>query len=355
MLLFEFDQGHLFPTQLGWRAAEDIDPEVLGAVRDQVLELIGRPLFPIRWTGADGLHAARGEPNRLVAMDASGQVVSVEVVAALDSVRLVDALARAGRTAALGWLDLADLYPRGAAVFRRDWNGFRESLPPRPIPGPRLYVVTGRVVDDVRPALELLADSGVEVFEVAQRELANGRRFVEITEPFRVSVPTLNAYAALQAGRRPDLVVDHDEDIRRLLSVAPDGQNIAADIVETPGAVRPFAAADEEAGADEDAVGQVDPQLRAVGEACGAETPLVWHQLRKGLRHEALLRPDGTIALPDGRAFTDPSRAAGVASGRTGVDGWTVWRLTDGGPTLAEARAEVAAPQPRGRRRQRAT
>ncbi len=336
MLLFEFDQGQLFPTQFGWRSPEDIDPEVMAAVRDQVLQLIGRPLFPIQWTGAEGSHAARREPNRLVAMDASGQVVSVEVVAALDSVGLVDALARSGRTAALGWLDLADLYPRGAAVFRRDWNVFRESLPPRPIPGPRLYVVTGRVADDVRPALELLADSGVEVFEVSQRELANGRRFIEVTEPFRVTVPTLNAWAALAAGRRPGLVLDHDEDIRRLLSVAPDGQNIDADIVETPGAVRPF---------EEDA-GEVDPLLLAVGEACGEDTPLVWHQLRKGLRHDAVLRTDGTIVLPDGREFTDPSRAAGVASGRTGVDGWAVWRVTDGGPTLAEARAEVAAPRP---------
>ncbi|NCD18794.1 MAG: hypothetical protein EOL89_02245 [Actinobacteria bacterium] len=353
MLLFEFDQGQLLPTQLGWRSPEDIDPEVMGAVRDQVIQLIGRTLFPIQWTGAEGSHAARAEPHRLVAMDASGQVVSVEVLAALDSVGLVDALARAGRTAALGWLDLAELYPRGAAVFRRDWNVFRESLPPRPIPGPRLYIVTSRIADDVRPALEMLADSGVEVFEVSQRELANGRRFIEVTEPFRVSVPTINAYAALQAGRRPDLVIDHDEDIRQLLAVAPDGQNIDADIVETPGAVHPFGSpADEvdEDAADEDA-GAADPHMLAIAEVCGEETPLVWVQHRKGLRHEAVLRLDGTLALPDGRLFADPSRAAAIASGRRGVDGWQLWRITEGGPTLAEARDEVMQPRPQRERR----
>lgn len=320
MLLFEFDQGDLFPTQLGWRASGDIDPEVMAAVRDHVLQLIGRPLFPIQWTGADGAHAGRGEPNRLVAMDASGQVVSVEVVSALDSVGLVDALARSGRTASLGWLDLAHLYPSGAAAFRRDWTAFREPLPPRPAAGPRLYVVTGQIADEVRPALAMLLDSGVEVLEIAQRELANGRRFIEVNEPYRGMVP-----AALQAEEHP-FVLDHDEDIRRL-GVAP-----------------------ETAEAEQEAIA-ADPQMRAIAEACGGETALVWHQLRKGVRHDAVLRADGVVALPDGQAFADPSEAAAVASGRTGVDGWAVWRVTDGGPTLAEARDEVTVVRPRRSRR----
>lgn len=352
MLLFEFDEGQLFPAQFGRRSTESIDPEVMAAVRDQVLQLIGKPIFPIQWASAAGSHAARSEPNRLIAMDASGQVVSVEVVGALDSIGLVDALARSGRTAALGWVDLADLYPRGAAVFRRDWNTFRESLPPRPIPGPRLYVVTNQIAEEVRPALEMLADSGVEVYEVTQRELVNGRRFVEVTEPFRVSVPTISAFAALQAGRRPDLVVEADDDIRRLLAVAPDGRNIEADIVETPGAVKPFVLLEDRAdGGDGGDDTPVDPVLRAIAEACGDDTELVWSQLRKGMRHGATLRVHGTITLPDGRSFVDPSRAAASAAGRHEVDGWRVWRITDGGPTLAEARAELAVDRPRRSRR----
>ncbi len=217
MALFEFVEGHLHPARVGVQAGPDVEPEVLSAVRDHVLELIRRPLFPVRWDVAAGSPAARGEPTRLIAMDPSGQVVSVEVMAMLDAEGLVEALARSGETAALGWLDLAALYPGGAASFRRDWNDFRESLPPRPVPGPRLYLVTGRVAEEVRRALGTLADSGVEVHEVSQRQLASGRTVVEVTEAHRVPVPTISAVAALRAGHRPDLVIATDQDIRRLL------------------------------------------------------------------------------------------------------------------------------------------
>ncbi|MDO5496220.1 MAG: hypothetical protein Q4G64_10925, partial [bacterium] len=240
MLLFEYDSGHLHAARLGANPRTDVDPEVMAAVRDSVLEIVGRPLFPVQWEGSRGSHAAPSDPHRLVAMDPSGQVVSVEVLAALDSVNLVAALARSGRTAAYGWVDLAGMYPRGAGAFRRDWNAFRESLPPRPIPGPRLYVVTGTILDDVRPALEMLADSGVEVYEVTQREASDGRTFVEVTEPFRVTIPTVGAVSALYAGHRPDLVAVADSDLQRVLEIAPDGTNVAADIVETPGAVGPY-------------------------------------------------------------------------------------------------------------------
>lgn len=325
MLLFEFAGGQLIPTRVGSQALPAIDPAVLSAVRDQVLQIIGRPLFPVRWDS----HAAQGEPDRLVAMDASGQVVSVEVLAALDSGGLVDALARSGHTAVLGWLDLAELYPGGAMSFRRDWNDFRQAMPPRPFPGPRLYLVTGHIADEVRPALEALADSGVQVFEVAQRRLANGRTLVEVTEPHRVPA----AFAALQAAH---LALNGDEDIRRLLESAPESRT-------------PDEAWDEDAA--DDVAPDVDPAAQAIAAACAADTPLVWEQLRRGVRHEATLRIDGVVVLADGRTFGDPSRAAAAASGRPEVDGWRVWRLTADGPTLAEARAELARPAPHGRRR----
>lgn len=221
MLLFEYDSGHLYATRLGAASSQGVDPSVMAAVRDSVLEVVGRPLFPVQWAGSQGSHAAREEPHRLVAMDPSGQVVSVEVLGALDSVGLVAALARSGRTAAYGWLDLAEMYSQGPQAFRRDWGAFRESLPPRPIPGPRLYIVTGSVGDDVRPALEMLADSGVEVYEVTQRTTTEGRVLVEITEPFRVTVPTIGAISALYAGQRPDLIANSDADLQRILSAAP--------------------------------------------------------------------------------------------------------------------------------------
>lgn len=61
------------------------------------------------------------------------------------------------------------MYPAGLGCVPPRLERFRESLPPRPMPGARLYIVTGAILDEVRPALELLADSGVEVFEATQR------------------------------------------------------------------------------------------------------------------------------------------------------------------------------------------
>src|SRR5699024_6017168 len=133
MPLFEFDEGRLVPAQFGRPVLETVEPEVLQAVREQVLEVVAEPLFPVSW------HDDDARP-RLTAMDPSGQVVMVEVTQRLDAASLVAALSRAGRMAERGWLELAETYPRGVAAFRRDWNSFREAMPPHPVPGPRLVV-----------------------------------------------------------------------------------------------------------------------------------------------------------------------------------------------------------------------
>lgn len=342
MLLFEFDGGHLFPAQLGTNVSKRIDPEVMDAVRQQALEIIGRPLFAIAWTTPTG-EAGPAEPDRLIAMDPSGQVVSLEVLSRLTSASLVDALARSGRVAALGWADLARFHSEGTAGLQRDWNAFRESMPPRPVPGPRLYVITTEVAAEVRAALEMLADSGVEVYEVSQRVLGSGRRFLQVTEPARVSVPSVSAYAALRAGHRPDLAVDGDEDLSRLLTAPPEGAGagVSVDAGVVYGAPPTGDGAVDDAA--EPADDEPDPVMAAIARAAGADAPLVWLQLRKGLRFEATLTAGGLLVLGDGRAFSDPSLAAAAVSGRALVDGWAVWRFGDVGPTLADARRELAS------------
>lgn len=429
MLLFEFDNGHLLPAQFGSTTGGEIDAEVMVAVRDHVLEIIGKPLFAVQWDAdGRGQHAAPGDPDSLIAMDASGQVVTVEVRPTLDSITLVAALAHSGRSSTLGWLDLANLYPSGTGAFRRDWNAFRESLPPRPLPGARLYIVTGKILDEVRPALELLADSGVEVFEVTQRSMSDGRTFVEVTEPYRISVPTIGQHTLLEATRRPLIESDLDRVAKSAgISSADGGQPASAEaapaaspepaataepeapvepvapsesvshapvadesghhtpvarpgsesFVTAPAPAAPPASApatpvrpsltqpvehdahgwpvaiepEEPAAApsiqslwsntpDEDTVVALEephPALAALAEAADQELPLVWVQLRKGLRHEAMIDRIGLITLEDGRQFADPSEAAVAASGRHAADGWRVWRIGDGGRVLEEA------------------
>lgn len=80
------------------------------------------------------------------------------------------------------------------------------------------------------------------------------------------------------------------------------------------------------------------PALATLAKGRGAVATLVWFRERRGQRLHATLRGDGLIELPDGRVHADPDEAAADAANAEGaVDGWTSWRVGDGGPTLAEA------------------
>ena len=181
MPLFEFDEGRLVPAQFGRTVENGLTDDILTSVREQVLEIVGRPLFPITWqdTAPVGSGMDGGAP-RLTALDASGQVVSVEVFASLDSKTMIDSLSRLADTASLGWNDLASAYPGGIQNFRLGWAEFRDEMPPSPAPGPRLILVVGQIDAAVRPALDVLATSGVEVHEIAVRSMSNGRQFLDV-------------------------------------------------------------------------------------------------------------------------------------------------------------------------------
>jgi len=402
MPFFEFDDGRLVPAQFGHPVPDDIEPDILEAVRDQILEVVQRPLFPVSWHGdgrRPGTYRPAGAPApRLTALDATGQVVTVEVVDELDSASLVAALSRSARTADLGWSQLAELYPRGAAAFRRDWTSFRELLPPKPAPGPRLVVVAGAVRDEVRPALHVLADSGVVVHEMALRQMSNGRRFLEVNElrPHQLGashvlsggprVNELTADAATPAGPgaaaapvHPALVPSEEEtdagDAPATPSAAEAGgdrapQKQRRDVAAARDAQQDVVARGEQGDvAPRDEQGDEDPQdprgeapaadvasLRDIAAMLDGEAPLVWSQLRRGIRHDAVLTGDGAIRLPGGDTVADPDVAARKVSGRDDVDGWRVWRFGEHGPSLADARAELVrgrAPRhPDARRRQ---
>lgn len=186
MALFEFERGRLIPAQFGHPVDHGLEPDILEAIRTQVLEVIERPLFPVTWHNNE-------DPNqyRLTALDASGQVVAVELLSRLDPVSLISALSRLGDIAALGWMELATRYPGGPEAFRSGWAEFREAMPPNTQPGPRLILVVGEIDEAVRPALGVLFQSGLEIHEVHLREMSNGRRFLEVMQ-VRVEVAALS-------------------------------------------------------------------------------------------------------------------------------------------------------------------
>ena len=365
MALFEFDEGRLIPAQFGRSVSGGLTPEVVDAVCNQVLEIVSRPLFPITWRDISPFEAQafidesspENEAPRLTALDPSGQVVSVEILDFLDSDTLIQSLSRLAGTAALSWSDLAREYPGGVAAFKSGWLHFRDSMPPSPGAGPRLVMVVGSIDPAVRPALEVLAASGVEVHEMNLREMSNGRSFLEV----HAVGPRTYAHA-------PHLLAGRSEDVPAIASSIPE---------VTVTSVHPVAQAQVEASEEaESALGE-DPHHHAAPQVNeGAGTGLVSEEESEELarareagipvlaRDAAALRVLGQIIAEDVPAilleapqanceftadgllrageqtWNDPQEA--LVHFQVGGDAWALWHLGgEEGPTLGESLAEV--------------
>ena len=178
MALFEFEDGHLVPAQFGYPVAQDLGPDLVDAICQQVLQIVSRPLFPVTWRDMTGQDDE--ETPRLTALDVTGQIVSVEILKELDSETLITSLSRLAEVASISWSDLAAEYPSGPEGFRAGGAQFRDSMPPAVGPGPRLIMVAGDIDPSVRPALSVLATSGVEVHLMNLRQMSNGRLFLDV-------------------------------------------------------------------------------------------------------------------------------------------------------------------------------
>lgn len=379
MALFEFDEGRLIPAQFGRSVSDGLTPEIVDAVCNQVLEIVSRPLFPITWRDispfegsvfVDG--SAEDEAPRLTALDPSGQVVSVEILDFLDSDTLIQSLSRLAGTAALSWSDLAREYPGGVAAFKSGWIQFRDSMPPSPGAGPRLVMVVGRIDPAVRPALEVLAASGVEVHEMSLREMNNGRSFLEV----HAVGPRTYAHA-------PHLLAGRSDDVPAIASSIRD--------VSAPVTIESSAAVDfvpSEPAADAETLEPQAPEMEAEPALDGSDlhhhaAPVVGEDGDDDLEEEseelraareagipilsrdaAALRVLGQIIAEDVPAIivnVPQAECEFTADGlfRSGEEtwdnpqdalsyfgvsgnGWTLWHLGgEEGPTLGESLAEV--------------
>lgn len=210
MALFEFEDGHLVPAQFGYPVAQDLGPELVDAICQQVLQIVSRPLFPVTWRDMTG--QGDEETPRLTALDVSGQIVSVEILKELDSETLITSLSRLAEVASISWSDLAGEYPSGPEGFRAGWAQFRDSMPPAVGPGPRLIIVAGEIDPSVRPALSILATSGVEVHLMNLRQMSNGRLFLDVN----AVGPRLYGHAPqllASASAAPEIVAPAQEDV----------------------------------------------------------------------------------------------------------------------------------------------
>ncbi|AZQ77236.1 hypothetical protein EJ997_07720 [Flaviflexus ciconiae] len=174
MPVFSLDNGRLSPARPTLTNSPAIVREALIAVRDQVVELIYQPLFPVAWLTETARAGQTGRHTSLVALDSSGKTVTVDVVEHLDTTVLMSSLARAARHEEISRGKLAGLYPRGVAAFRREWQDFLDSCPSGMEDYPRLIVLAVTVDDEVRSVLDSLVGASLEVHRIDLHESRGG-------------------------------------------------------------------------------------------------------------------------------------------------------------------------------------
>lgn len=276
MAIFEIRQGALVPAQLGGVADESAHRQALDLVREQVAQVLRRPLFTVAWKQLDAGHS-------LVAIDGSGQVVAVELLPKLDSTTVVAAMGRLNATSHLGWAEIASLYPAGPTAFQKDWAAFRETMPARINPGPRLSIVSPSISPDVLSSLSVLSDSGLEVFSLSVRALSSGRNFVEIDRIDSHHLPV--TAKLLPAGDTMDEDIEVGKSEATAAASAPSAATstsaaASAPSVATPAAPVPTAGAPSaptpaasQAPAASAGASQGAPASQSAGTPAGSTTP----------------------------------------------------------------------------------
>jgi hypothetical protein len=183
MPLFEVDASRPLLVQAG-RSGGAVEPS-LGTTAHRVVDshidgLLGEQIFPV----AQG--AGPDEPH-LLALDATGSPVVVELVGELDRGALTKALDHAGWAGRLTRGEIAARYHGGNAAFQRDVAAFYDSVPiTRSQPGrssARLIVICQEAGDEILNAVDFLRQPTmpVEVLKMGVMHTQDGRRFVDVS------------------------------------------------------------------------------------------------------------------------------------------------------------------------------
>lgn len=193
MTIFELKGTRLVPASLGVTVGSPERSAAMEAAGLQVVDVLRRPLLTVVRDRVDG-------GDSLVALDATGQVVTVEILDVLTAERLLAAMSRAGTNVSGGWGRLATRYPGGADALRTDLEALRGSTPAQ-VASPRLVVLAAQVPNDLRASLLVLTGSAVEVHELSVRAGDGGRIFVTV-EPLAPQAPAGSDGVGASGGRR---------------------------------------------------------------------------------------------------------------------------------------------------------
>lgn len=172
-------------------ATSPLSREASGVLAEHLDTLLGERLLPLRLRAGD-----EDEPY-LLAVDAAGQPVVVEIVAVLDEVAVLRALRHAGRAAGMSAQDLASAYRGGATRFAAHLAAFRASVPATTLlpttvrSGARLLLVCSAIADGIQDVVEFLLQPGwqVDILQVAVVPGADGARIVDVHPLTRTPPP----------------------------------------------------------------------------------------------------------------------------------------------------------------------
>ncbi len=223
---------------------EETRASVAEALRAQIAEFLDFPAFQVAWTRPEG---ERGTAS-LVALDATGNIISVDIIDVLDGAALLAALARSAQHATLDRREITRLFPGGPHDFSSAWREFTAVNPPIPEPAPRLSIFACAIDPDITDAVRALAGAGVQVWQVTILERASGILLsVDEVRLQRATalgpaagVPVLDVTAA--AGDRPEMEAQPESVAEASEAVETESAAEAESPAETPEA--PAAAAE---------------------------------------------------------------------------------------------------------------
>ncbi len=232
----------------------------------------------------------------MIALDAGGRVVVIEVKRSIERTQLAQCLEYAGWARRTNLDELAGLYHRGVAAFFSDWQEFTKTSTPLVVnPAPRLVLVAARFDDRTSDALGFLKDSGtpVELVPVTLYRDPDGERLLHVDTEIEADTVGVNSSVAERTSPRQWRLNGRRFEVGDLL----------------------------EAG------------------MIAAAEPLVWRR-RAGVTYHATVTEEGTRSgSKTVGLFDTPSAAAMAVANANAVSGWEVWRRDD--RFLMDLRSEV--------------
>ncbi|WP_273652417.1 hypothetical protein [Cellulomonas fimi] len=184
MPIFELDEGRPRLVQPMQPLAGSFAQECSAVLTHHLSAVAGEPLFAVRWRASAPDHADLPE---LLALDATGRPVVVEVVQVVDDDAVVASLRHAGAAGRMTTTDLARAYHADPSRFGVDFAAFREQVAGGTVAsrreGVRLVILCSEVAAEATDTLGFLRGPGrqVDVLQVGVVRGVDDSRLLDVS------------------------------------------------------------------------------------------------------------------------------------------------------------------------------